>query len=207
MNFSKPLDGYRIIQTRVGDSLPRIAARELGDASQWYVLANINNLHPPFLTDDPGLVTEFVKRAGTDIIGPGSIAPGVGQLSEDALFGADVALESGYLTAESGDLSLRTGLANLKQSLQHRIATRIGDLLYYPQYGCGVWDLLGQNQSPSLAMVAQGLVQRAVLSDKRVISTSKVSVSFSGDTLNVDLTVMTLSGAVIELEVLDGLPA
>jgi hypothetical protein len=33
--FDRPLNGYRFVQTQYGDTLPTIAARELGDAGRW----------------------------------------------------------------------------------------------------------------------------------------------------------------------------
>ena len=63
----KPLSGFRLVPTRRGDTLQDVAVRELGDAARWYDLAAINDLLPPFLTDDPQQAGPRVLLTGQDL--------------------------------------------------------------------------------------------------------------------------------------------
>ncbi len=76
--FSRTLTGWRFVETLANDTMQGIAARELGDASRWVDLVNINGLTPPYLTGElePGRPDGQAVRPID--LGPGSDAPGVG---------------------------------------------------------------------------------------------------------------------------------
>lgn len=194
MSWEKSLTGYRQVETRHGDTLERIALRELGDASRWYDLAHLNGLRPPYLTDDPAAASPRTPLTGTLLMVPASasVPSGVadpastGATDPAALFGRDIGLSQGWLTAEAtGDLAVTTGLANLDQALSHRLETDPGELLYHPDYGCRVRDLLGHGINPALGQLGAAFVDQALRADPRVARTEAARITFGAETLRV----------------------
>lgn len=178
-----------------GDSLRRIALRELGDALRWIELANINQLRPPYIIDSLNAADR--QRAtllwGDRIAIPiGSVAETV-QIADDVL-GIDAALPQGRVAAtDSGDWSIISGNANLRQALAHRLKTPTGDLLAHPEYGCDTQLLLGLRNQRSQQALLIGTVRRAIAQDPRVARTDQVRTAAQGDQLHVQAHVIPVN--------------
>lgn len=200
MSLERTLDGFRYVQTYRGDTLQRVAAREMGDASRWFELADINGLIPPYITDDPELVSAGVMLSGDTLLVPATGRSGVadGGLSP---FGSDIALSRGELSVDEGDLSIVSGVPNLVQSLAHRLQTDPGDILFHARYGCAARSVVGKVNGPTSAMLAAGFVKRAILSDSRVAGVRSATVRISGDVLSVEAEAETVDGNTVSLEV------
>ena len=202
--WTKPLLGYRIAETFTDDTLQIIAARELGDASQWPDLVALNGLVPPYLTNDPfpapGLLT-----AGLPIKVPSSSAAPSGVASQDDIYGVDLLLENGFLIDNgAGDLATTAGLPNLEQALLIRIATRPGELAFHPDYGCRVHELIGQGASSTINGLANAFVASAVASDPRIASTDGGTSTVTGDTIAVAIVPTTIGGKQLPINVSTG---
>jgi predicted Zn-dependent protease len=48
MSIMRPLNGFRLVEIKYGDTLQELAARELGDANKWRDIIAINDLLPPY---------------------------------------------------------------------------------------------------------------------------------------------------------------
>jgi hypothetical protein len=140
---TKTLSGFRLVETRRGDTLQRIAVRELGDATRWHELAEINRLRPPYLTDDESQVSGSVKLTGSQLLVPSSTPTATVDTNAESIFGTDVLLRRGKFQVSSGDLVLVSGVDNYLQALRHVVRTEPGDLMFHPRYGCGVRKMIG----------------------------------------------------------------
>lgn len=193
------LTGIRKVTVQYGDTLQSIAARELGDATLWPVLAAANALQPPYIVDDltqlEGTASGAVLLAGMPIKipAPGRVPSGV--LDATDLYGTDLDLTGGDLSATaSGDLALLAGVPNLAQALSHRLDTEPGELLFHRDYGCRIHELKGENNGPALNQLAAGYVARALNSDPRIARTQGITATVQGDAVTVAATAVAIDG-------------
>lgn len=193
------LTGFRFVETRDGDTLQAIAARELGDASKWPDLVTINGLAHPYLTGDSELAGPTVRLYGQQIVVPAAFAQASSDAEPDTVFGVDLLLDRGQLSAEDGDLALVSGRANLRQALGHRIATPLRELLFHQLYGCNVHLVKGAGAGPTTGRLGARYVQDAVLSDDRISSASSVTAVVSGDSIAIAAVVQPISGTPLNL--------
>jgi phage baseplate assembly protein W len=197
MSIAKPLSGIRLAATRAGDTLQAIAARELGDAARWYDLVAVNNLLPPWITDDPAQVGPRVIQAGADILIPAAApeASGVAAGPDDAVFGTDMTLPGGFLQAGAGgDFDLLTGAKNLTQAVAHRLATPERSVIYHQDYGCAIHDLVGARADPVADSLGALFVERALRADPRISQVENTTATITGDVLDVTATAVAVDG-------------
>ncbi|PWC44270.1 hypothetical protein [Azospirillum sp. TSO22-1] len=195
MSFTKALNGYRRVATRVGDSLQAIAAREMGDAARWPDLAQINNLMPPYITDDPALAGSQVLLSGAPIMLPTAAPPSTGVADAHSMFGCDIALTNGRIeVTDGGDLRLTEGVANLNQALRHALATDPGDLLFHQGYGCPARTLIGRPGGEVNNQLAAMFVARTLRADPRVARVENPTADIQGDGIAVTATAVTVDG-------------
>ena len=197
--IDRPLLGYRFVETRHGDTMQAIAAREMGDASRWPEIVSYNRLLAPFITDDPLLAGPGVILSGEPVRIPAP-APAANAFSNpDATFLSDVKLTGGLIEADgAGDMLLCDGLPNLRQALVHRIVTERGELLYHPGYGSLIKRLLGTVNGPTASILAAQYARAAVESDERIQEVTDVTAEVVGDAVSVSVRAMAISGRVAE---------
>lgn len=199
--FDNPLTGYRFVDTRRGDTLQIIAYRELGDASQWPLLIAYNKLIYPFITDDPDAVVPGVILTGSQILVPAPVPVISSTTDPTKVFEIDVALDAnGLLQADAnGDLAVVSGVANLAQALENRIETDNGELIFHPEYGTLVRQLLGAMNGPNAGLLAAQYDTAAVLLDPRVQSVDQSVVNISGDQADVQMEVIPIVGRSVQI--------
>jgi phage baseplate assembly protein W len=195
-SFSKRITGYRAVNILVGDTLQRIAERELGSAAQWYDLIYLNGLVPPWIVDDAARVAPGVKLSGQDTLLVPSVAPAATGVTEaPSVFGTDCLLASGQIRADAdGDIATVTDVANLKQALEMRLGTESGEMLWYPTYGCRAYTLLGRGATPVVNRLAAAFVASAVNADPRVARAENTTATALGDTLGCSSTAVAVNG-------------
>lgn len=202
--FNRPLGGFRLADTLRGDTLQVIALRELGDATRWADLANINNLLPPYLTDDAGQASDRVLLTGSLIVIPAltPVAQDAEGTGPDDLYKLDLGLINGRLEAnEDGDFAVFDGRANLRQALKHCIITERGELMFHPEYGCLVRKLIGTVNGPTASVLAAQYVRSTLRADPRVQQVLSSTAEVIGDTINVVAVVMPIVGQSIKIDV------
>ena len=199
--FDRTLTGFRFVQSLQGDTMQEIAARELGDASKWVQIVNINDLVDPYLTGDPTQAGNGVLLYGQMLIVPAASPQVSAQVDPNAVFGTDIALVNGRFTATAGDFDTVSGLENLKQALSHRLDTETGELVFHLEYGEKFRRLLGRGNGPTAGILLGEYVNTCLLGDPRVDSVGANTVTVQGDTLSGTATVVPIVGAPIVIPV------
>ena len=204
-SFSVPVVSFRLVDTLQGDTLQAVALRELGDASLWYGLVGLNNLLPPYLTDDVSLVTARVALAGGTLKVPSTGSPATGVADPESLYGTDILMQSGRLSATaSGDFALVSDLPNLAQALENRLGTTPGELLYHPDYGFIGARLIGLGASSAVNQLLAAKLAQTVASDPRVSSCTGTVASLVGDTISGTTNAITVAGKSLPVGVTPG---
>ncbi len=203
ISLQRPIEGYRLAQTRFGDTMQLIAARELGDATGWPELVAFNGLVPPFITDDPAPQVRGVLLSGDLIRIQANSAIVSATVDADRVFERDVDLAGGSLSADAGgDLLVAGGLDNLKQAVRHRVDTDRGELIFHPDYGSLVRRLIGAVNGPTAALLAAGYVRAAVLLDPRIQAVVESIAEVIGDTITVRVVAEPIVGKRVELNLI-----
>lgn len=189
------MPNFRHAETRRGDTLKRIALRELGHADQWVELALLNGLRPPYLVDDEENRTAGVLVAGDLIKIPSAMAMADAETNPEQLFGRDLAVFNKLLQADDhGDLALVGGVANLKQALLHRLLVRKRELAFHPAYGNFAAQLIGRANGPTGGSLAAFYMRSAMLEEPRVKEVPRSEARIEGDAIRVDADVAPISG-------------
>lgn len=191
--------GYRVVDTRMGDTIQAVAQRELGDPSRWPELVSYNRLAPPYIVDHlSGLeVTGAEGRiilAGQRIRIPANVAPSA-VADPDDIFGTDLSLPEGLLQVDAdGDLLLVRDVPNLAQAIRHRLGTHEGELLWHKEYGNPLFDLPGDKGDPLILFLAGKLSQRTIQYDPRISRAENVTADLQGDAITVEATAVAIDG-------------
>lgn len=198
--------GFRWAEVRHADTLPRIALRELGDASRWPDLASLNNLLPPYLTGDADLAAMSGGRVllygqHIRVFSAANLADAATEPEET--YGVDLALDAnGQLFADGPDLAHVSGLKNLASALARRVTTQRHELLFHPTYGSRVRENLGRSNTPARAAIAARAAQAALAEDSRVQRILSVTATVAGDVLAIDATVQPIgAGSPLSLRI------
>lgn len=195
------LGGFRRIQIQWGDTLQRIASRELGDATQWQRLASINKLTPPYIVSDRAQASAGVLVYGDTLIIPaasGEMSPGK-TWAED-VFLRDVSLRGGLVSIVDGDVAVVEGRENLKQALTHRVQTEPGELIFHADYGCRVHEQKGRKNTAVASLLGGAFVRDAVVEDPRIASILSAYVGVDGDAIRIDVKAETISGHPVDVQ-------
>ncbi len=199
MAWLKQVVGLRKVAINRDDTLRLIALRELGDASKWTMLAQMNNLLPPYIVNDISQVTSTrVLVAGSLISIPGPTPPPTGVSDEDSVLGTDFQLVRGMLVGDgTGDIGTVSSYANLQQALEHRLRTRKRELIAHPAYGNRVFEVLGQGAGPVAEQLSAAWAESCIRSDPRVTDASNVTATLTGDTIAIAGNAIPTDGKVL----------
>lgn len=199
MSVNRRLTGFRLVEIQHGETPQQLAARVLSDASRWADLIAINDLAPPYFTGDPSQAGPKVKLYGQNVIVPAATAEISADANPDHVFGTDLDLRKGGLSAADGDLLLVRGRPNLKQALLHRVVTGLGELMFHQTYGCGAGRLIGTSNGPTAGQLAAKYVESAVAADPRVSEVNSVTADVVGDVIKVIASATPIVGAPVDL--------
>lgn len=187
------------------EDIYRAAQRLLGDISYWKILVKVNRLEPPYISSQilpgrnvlhPGDIIKVPQFGGgtgdTDSVVTNSPLSQTGIAETQGLksLGTDIGLlltSNGVetvmdlATTRSGDLEIVSGTKNVQQALNMKLIVERGTLPLHPEYG--LLKLTGNKGTISLAVQQSIAFKSTMLSDKRVESVDKVSVTINGDTV------------------------
>ena len=199
-DFEREMPSYRLAETHAGDTLPRVAAREMGDANRWHELVWLNDLVSPYLTDNPGDVTASVLLTGSLIRVPAPTGVNTDATERAQIYERDCKMVKRRLVVDgSGDIAVSTGTANLTQQLSHRINTPRGQLTRHPDYGCLVWLLQGKVTGPTASLLGAQYVKSAVEADYRVSSVISSTAEAVGDATRITATAEAIAGGRVDI--------
>lgn len=200
-DFDRELSGFRFAQTHFGDTMQRIALRELGDASRWPEVVEYNNLLPPYIVDDATLLVPGVLLSGQQLIVPAASVAAATTVDPELVFGSDVQLgKYGELMTDGVDFLVISGRDNLKQALGNRLDTDLGDLMYHQEYGCDARRLVGRVNGPTAGLLGARSVRAAALLDPRVSRVLSSEATVTGDSINITAEVETVAGQSVGLD-------
>lgn len=166
--------GVRQAKVRGGDTLQKIALRELKNTSRWHDIALVNgfdsnaDLTPNatiLIPSDPNTPQSAVVRDVSD----------TGLSTEERLYGRDLRViqtnrNKLSVSFSENDLATVAGKANLEQAVTLKTRTHQGTLLEDPNYG--LRPLIGKAQSPENADLLKFGLRVAAESDPRIASAS-----------------------------------
>lgn len=199
-NFEKPMPTYRLAETHRGDTLQRLAAREMGDANRWPELVWINNLLPPYLTDDESAASDRILLTGSLIRVPASTSIISNSDTPEQVYERDCQLVKRRLTDDgNGDFAVVAGTANLTQQLEHRIRTPRGQAMRHPEYGNLIWHLHGKVNGPLLGRLGADYTKACLKADYRVAAVSNATATITGDVLDVVATAEAIAGGKLDI--------
>jgi len=198
--FEAPQPTYRLVATHYGDDLQAVAAREMGDANRWVEIVWLNNLVPPYLTDDPRRVTTGVKLTGSYVKVPAPVGVWTDAAESGQVYERDCELVGKMLQADSnGDIQVIAGAENLRQQLAHRIVTPTGQARRHPAYGCKIWRLMGRINGPTAGLLGAQYVRASLLADYRVSDVSLSKAEIKMDAVLVTARAVAIEGSTVDL--------
>ncbi len=181
------------VTVRNNDSLMAIAARTLGDYTQWQTIAQANNLIPPYIaaTSSAGVAgwgqqIYLPTSSGT----PTTVPPAAYEatfLGTDFWYGS---INSDMLPW-TGDLLTISGNQNLAFSLGRRLQTTLGTLIFHSDFGSRIPPEVGNITTQDTAGQLGAFVQSALSSDNRVAQVLSVNVTvLASYAINIASTVL-----------------
>ncbi len=189
--------GWKTVTVRSGDTLQRLALRELGTAMRWAEIAALNNLLPPYFAQE---ATDNVIAYGGNVLLP--IPQADSLATADDPFLTDLLLtEEGFLSVtEGGDLATVSGVENLEQALEMRVVAHKRSMLFHPEYGSWVFTLVGRVNIESQADLTAFYAQSAMIEDPRIKSIADISAVIIDDGVAVTAKVNPVYGEAISFE-------
>lgn len=198
--------GVRAISTRANDSLPKIAARELGDPERWTEIALLNNLsRPPYLVDAASVLSGQAAWGKTLLVPSTdeSVSPAnIGALADDKLsyerdqerrfYGVDLKLREVdgkldiLLDSTTADPALIGGRDNVLQAIKLKTRIYQGQLVESPTWG--LRRIVGERASADQLDLARWGLREAAESDPRVES-ARVSLASDGNVTDAEFDV------------------
>lgn len=204
--------GTREYKLTQGDTLVNLAARYLGDARLWTHIAAVNNLKPPFVTQQASVDLTSEKSPFSGALGVGNtilipsydkapedlpLVPTLGTRAEESaenhLLGVDVALEQsgGRLGAPRYTIAINSnadgpklaeGITNLSQAMLLRLSIEQGTDVLFKSVGLG--RIVGTKFILTDQEAARAKMIEALTQDSRIASVRKIDFSEStGDAL------------------------
>ena len=195
---------YKKHSIKYGETVQSIANKYLSDTSLWMELVEFNSLVYPYIVKsrkDKMTNPDHLLTVGDSIILP--VTNNSSDLSYstmtdydqknayDMSMGMDIDLEIPdydeiqnilvmHDSDDHHDVATVSGIDNLKNSIRRRLLTSYGSLLYHPDYGTHLLDMVGEKINDNLVEDVKVEILRTVKTDPRVsdveIETFDISV-------------------------------
>lgn len=198
-SLKRPINGFRFAETVFGDTMQRIALRELGDGARWAEVVAFNNLLPPYISDTaaaPG-----VLLSGALILIPATQVEITAATDPNLVFEIDAKLgdDGAVVVDSSGDFATVGGLDNFKQALRDVLLTEAGELVFHPDYGSKVRRIIGTINGPTAAALAAAYAKASLQADSRVQQVVSSVAVVTGDRIDLAVKVQPIVGRVVDI--------
>lgn len=201
-DFERERPRCRGVAVHFGDTMLKIAARELGDANRWPELVWINDLRSPYIVDYIEQKVDGTLAPGDTILVPAPTGPINSRSVNEAVFATDLdCTNDRQLSLENGDLKLLSGTANLKQQLEAKLNVPRGRLRRHKDFGCLIPSIKGKVVGPVAVQLSSEYAKSAVTSDYRVQKVENITATTSGDVIFVSGKATAISGDSVDFEV------
>ena len=205
--------GYAQDNVHVGDTIKSLAKRLLGSSQRWQILVLANNLKAPYIgpVSKPGILAPGDAILYPSVGGSISVSNANGLESNDAegtdagstgliqdTYGTDIRLKSVPVTDElhytdlqvsqGGDVSVITGIPNVKQAMRIKFATERGELPAHPGFGAQV--SAGRKSTASSLSAFRINTESTILSDDRISAVKKLNFAADADKLYMEAHVL-----------------
>jgi hypothetical protein len=179
-----------------GMTLERLAQQELGDSTRWGEIVEVNNLKPPYISDDPQESRDGVLKPTDNILVPVPIVNGfsqvpagkenkltVGMSELEKSLGTDFKLNKDFdlVLNSSGDIELVAGAQNMAQSTLLKLSFEPGDVIRHPSIGAG---LVVGTKFPPIEEI-KDRITNTLLQDTRVQKVADLSLIRDGSALYI----------------------
>ncbi|MCK4547700.1 MAG: hypothetical protein KAW17_09700 [Candidatus Eisenbacteria sp.] len=183
--------------TQTGESLQQIAARYLGDADLWWLIAEVNGLDGDAV-DPADIVGCRLKIPQRDL--PASYADRLlilGPYGGDELYGTsieiDVVNDFDFVVDSDGVIQILSGMDNFVQALHIVMEMARGELPHHPEFGTWIHDYIGRAKAGAHGGLTDAIVAaetiRAIGMDPRVQSVENPRIISRDDQLTVEVDV------------------
>ena len=197
-----PNNSMKQINIKQGDSLERIALRELRNAERWPELAVLNNLKNPYIVDGVDKIVPFVKKVGDLLLIPQAESFGFSEVDTinesietknlteiEKNQGVDLKFDlnetNDLVLNNRGDLDISVGLKNSTQAIIIKLLLEQGDLLDYPELGSNL--VIGRRNLR--AQDVRDSISKTLVADARFERLSNLSVIREGGTMRISFEV------------------
>lgn len=180
--------------------LERLALNELGSASRWVEIVELNDLKPPFVVQDRSDTSENVLHPGDMVLIPKPVVNGFGttptvtenELNKDLNavernLGIDFKMTENFDLdlGNRGELNIVKSAENVAQAIILKLAIEKGELLEHPLLGVG---LFVGSKGQDLQIVSQSILE-SLSADPRFESVQNLQLLREGPELTVNFTV------------------
>lgn len=184
----------RITKIQGGDTIQKLASRELGSADRYRELVIMNNLVPPYISDTPSV---GVLSYGDEILipqRPTGESIGIktvkeynvtaGMTEAEKALGVDLRLDGNNDIAINniGDFDIHAGMENFAQAMLLRMYVEKGSLQRNRQYGLGLGNIGGKLTTKQVRGLTVN-IEQSLNSDPRTESVVDIQTKISGGTI------------------------
>jgi len=183
------------------DTLEKIAYRVMADTTLWYQIVLLNNLDPPYISEDP-IVGKNTLSYGQTILIPQYGTPdkmavlqkGDTEITKDlSIFEKNLGVDL-QLTNENDiavnlaaqDFELIAGVENAAQAVNIKLGMEPGALMYHPEIGIDMQ--IGQKMVYTAEEITE-MIESTIVADNRFASVDSIHVEREGNTLRLKLKV------------------
>ncbi len=190
----------RQVKLKAGQSLERLAQKELGDSTRWGEIVEINGLKAPYISDDPKESRDGVLKAGSNILIPTSLKDGFSEtpvgkqnkltkgMSElERNLGVDFKIDKDFdlVLSSSGDFELVAGGDNMTQGTILKLSYEPGDVMLYPSLGAGL--AVGRKFPPIEDITDR--ITSSLLQDSRINKVTDIALTRDGGALYIQFNI------------------
>lgn len=181
---------------RAGEDLRSLALRVYGDAEQWVVIADFNDMRSADIKADGSKL-----KVGDQIYVPSletaaDFDASVNRNSDPYL--VDLLLVDGDLDLLDGDFRTVRGVENLQQAINTKTRTILGETVLYPSIGLP--DVVGAPVTSRLIAYLSTIVFEQVSIDPRIQSLSDIEFLVEGDSIIARFQATPVTGTSFPME-------